>query len=1257
METQGAGVLPPEKLAVTASKNPFGIGVESFFFVPGKTLLEILNEACPEHRGYKAIVFVGDCLILPEYYHCVRPKTGHVISINIAPHGGKKGKNPLRTIVGLALAFAAPIASGAILGTTLASAAVFGTTYGAIFSAALGFAGNALLNVLIPTAKPRAPSLTGSGSKVEDSQTYFIQGARNRLAPFQGVPEVLGTHRITPFLGGQTYAEVSGEFVYSRQIFVHSLGKVQVQDERLGDTPLSLYEEVSKEDFFDGNLADPSTIYPAFVDPNDLNIGLEIEAEDYSVVLTAQDTDEAIVQISFPRGLYAVGPRKGSIDNYFVDYEIRYRPESGGDYESFTYRELRPAPNAFALAHRFVLPERGQYRFEVINLTARNDDIENGRGAYEMVWSGLQSFQNSSPVKATYPVSGKTIRIRGTKQLTGAVDDYNCKASRLIPDWNGEEWVDDQVTSNPASIARYLLTSEFAYDPLDDDEYDGEWLEEWHAFCEENGFRYNTYIDYEADLEELLNEVATAGRASFTIIDNKYSLIIDRPSDIIVNHITQRKSYDYSYERTFSKKIHALRCPFLNEEKGYIQDEVTVYADGYDKNNATEFFTQDFPGVTNAEQIWKLGRYYLAYMEYRPDMHKVTMDIEHIVGTRGKRVKFSQDVAMIGLGTGRVKSVTLDPDDESWVIGVVVDEEIAMSEGQTYGAEFWLDSGEGLKVALNTVAGKSNELTFAARVAVDDAPAAGDLFSWGESQAVTMDALIHSVVPQNELTAEVYLVRYAPQIYDADKGAVPELETVITVPPEFRRPSPPVLGAIQSDEAVQVYNLDGSISSRMVIRLVNGNSGSMEPIVSIRRTGQSAFEDANMVASNDRRVVVEGLEQGVAYDLDIRYRRIGGPSLGSNVISAPLTLNGVVFEGNSAPPPDVENFDITVRSDTVFLSWDPVRVIDLAGYEIRFQPVTSGASWESALRVGPRRGKDDLSAEAPHRIGTYMIKAFDRSGEPVGNYSENAATVVTTIGQLDGLNAVATIEAHSSWDGTFNGTSESGGALQLGSDVQWDDLGTWDDLGMWDYADGEIVDGGSYEFEGPDLGDSYTCVVSAALIVSGANIDDYIDDVGLWDSRETWDGVDPSQYDVRLLIATTNDDPSGSPVYSAYREIQAIGEYTFRHPKFKLVLTSKELNVTPVVSECTVVIDAPDRPESARNISSGTGGKRVNFSDYGGSSFAADCVPSVTFGVNGAYDDMTYTADADGFDVEFFLNSVSVDRVFDYQAQGYGRKS
>lgn len=1244
-------------LSVAASKNPFGIGVEHFYFEPGKTLLSILDESCPEHRNYRALVFIGDHYIEPRFYHCVRPKAGHVIAINIAPHGGKGGKNPLRTIIGLAISFAAPYAAGAILGTSLAATAAFGSiTYGTLLSGALTMVGNLAMNALIPTAKPKAPSLSGGGSKVGESQTYFIQGARNRLLPFGNVPEVLGTHRIVPPQGAQPYTEVSADIVYSRQLFVNSLGKILVKEEKLGDTPLNAYEGVTFENFFNGNLSDPSTIIPARVMPNDLNITLE-RMGDYSVVVTAQDTDEVIIQISFPQGLYETDEGEGEIQRLWVDYDIRYRPEEGGEYVSVPYHLERTANFAFAIAHRFQMPARGQYRFEIRNRTQEFDSVSLGYGANEMIWVGLQSFQNESPVKANYPVSGKALRIKGTKQLSGAVDDYNCVATRLLPDWDGNDWVDDQPTSNPASIARYLLTSPFSFDPLDGDEYDSETLEDWHAFCVENGFTYNAYLDYDADLEELLAEVAAAGRASFTIIDNKYTLIIDRPTNRVVNHISQRKSYNYSYTRSFSKEVHALRVPFINSEKGYVQDEVIVYADGYNKGNATEFFSQDFPGVVTAAQAWKLGRYYLAYIKYRPDMHKVTMDIEHLVGTRGKRVKFSHDVAMIGLGSGRVKSVILDPDDDTWVTGVIVDEEIGLEAGKSYGAEFWLDSGEPLKVSLNTVAGKSNQLDFLVRVAAGDAPVGGEIFSWGEAQAVTMDALIHSVIPQNELTAEVYLIRYAPEIYAADQGTVPDLETVITVPPEFLRPAPPVLGAIQSNEAVQITNIDGSISSRMVIRIINSNSGSIEPLVSIRRTGEAAYEDANVIFASESRIVLEGLQEGRAYDLQIRYRRVGGAALGSNSISAPLQLNGVVFEGNSAPPPAVQNFNINVRATNIFLSWDRVTVIDMDVYEIRFQPVLSGAAWEDATPFGPALSKEVTTAVYSVREGTYLIKARDRQG----NYSEQATLAVTSIGAQDGLNQIFERLEHDDpvggvWGGTKSGTRVSDGFLMLGGIDTIDDWSDFDMVPDFDFGDSGMANEGFYYGNVIDLGEIDRPVLSSSLVTTGANLLLLFDDIADVDAIENWDGGSPSQYEVQTLINYTLDDPNDpDAVWSGFEPLNADRTIEMRAVIPALRLRSLASGITPAVQEFTFRIDVTDRFESGTAIEVGVDGLFVEFEQ----AFSSACVPHVAVAINNMLTGDRYVIDDEGptgFFIRFYdAIDAPVIRRFSFNARGYGR--
>lgn len=1250
MGTQNSGLLQAECLDVAVSNNPFGHGVEFFELTPGMTLGEILNETCPRHKDFKAVIFIGDHYIHPEYYDRVKPKPVDLITVNIAPHGGGGGgKNPLRTILSIALVAAAPYAAGALLGPGIIAGSAFGAqliTTG--LTAAITGIGNLALNALIPPAQPRKGNINSElsgGSKIEESQMYFVQGARNRALPFGSVPEVLGTHRIVPPLAARTYNEVSASKIYARQMFCFSCGKIAVSDERLGNTSLSLYQGVESENFFDGNLNDPSSIMPGIVIQNDTNIELE-EGDDWRTLTTALDTDEFELQFTFPRGLVYYNP-DGVASVLHVYYEIRYAPTGTTDWTVAEFAEIRDDTYAFIVTKGFQVP-RGQYD---IGVRITNKIIGSGTLSFydDMVWSALRSYQHSNPVLAT-GFSGKALKILGSGQLTGAVDDYNCLASRLIRSWDGENWVEDQITSNNAAIARHVLTSEYGRNPLSDDEYDIAGLERWFDFCEEQGFTYDSYLDYEADQEELLQEIAAAGRARFTIVDNKHTIIFDAPSERIVNHITQRKSYNYTYERVFQEPIHGFRCPFINAERDFLQDEIIVYADGYDSSNATRFEQLDFPGVVHAENIYKLARYHLAVLKLRPDMHKVTLYADRLVGTAGQRVKLSHDVALVGLGTGRVKSVILHEEDDTQVVGVTVDEEISLESGKTYSAEFWVYGGSDLTVGLVTNVGTSKTLTFATPVAISAAPQAGDLFSYGITDSVTIDCLIHSVIPNDEYSADVYLIRYAPEVYEAADGPIPVFDPGTTTPPEFAQPSPPVLVSVQSDESVQIENIDGSISNRMVITITHGNSGLVEPIITYRNAGEGVFKEADVVRATDSRIVLEGLEQGKAYDFEIRLRRIAGAVLGSNVISLPLNLNGVTFIGQSTDPPDVENFDITVRSDSVFLSWDKVRVIDLAGYELRFQPVTSGAAWESAIRVGPLRGKEDRSAVAPHRVGTYLIKAFDRTG----NYSDAAAVVTTTVGQLDGLNAVATIEEHPSWSGTLNGTSVDAGVLQLGSDVLWEDLsGNWDSLGMWDYADGEIVNGGTYEFEGPDLGAVYTSVVSASFVVSGSNVSDFMDNVGLWDSRETWDGTDPSQYDVRLQIQTTNDDPAGSPTYSNWRDVLAIGEYTFRQARFRLVLSSRELNVTPLVSECVVTIDAPDRFESANNIASGTGGKRVDFAN----AFAEGCIPTVTFGINGEYDDMSFTADADGFDVEFFLSSVSVDLTFDYQARGFGRKS
>jgi hypothetical protein len=1170
--------------------------------------------------------------------------------------GGGDGKNPLATVLSIALVVAAPYAGAALASsfgfaaTTAAGAASFATI---AFTGAVNAVGGLLINALAPPATPKINSIQSGTASADVSQTYFIQGARNSLTPFGTVPEVLGTHRIVPPLAVQTYTEVSGDIVYSRQMFALSNGKLSVSNERLGETSLDDYTGVSEENFFDGNSTDDSNLIPSIVTQNDLNVTLDLGGAFVSRT-TAANIDEFEVDISFPQGLVTFdtepnqsGAASGDKRTASVTFTIEYAPTGTGSWTSVNKTVTRTLAASFVNSYRFTVP-RGQYDVRIKKISSTGEDTTDTTRD-DASWIVLRSITNENPVNVD-GVSLKALRIQGTDQLNGAVDDYNCDASRKIPDWSGSSWVADQITSNPASIYRFVLLSDTAKTPISSTRVDDSAIQDWHTFCANKGLTYDSYIDYDADRESLLREIAAAGLATPAIVDNKYSVVVDNEKSDIIQHISQRNSFNYSYEKNFATQPHAFRIPFLNKDADYLRDEIIVYDDGYDATNATELEQIDFPGVVTAENNYKLGRHRMAEIRLRPDAHRVTMDIENIVATRGDRVKFSHDVALIGLKTGRVKSVTTSGSD---ITSITVDEQIQMESDKSYSMEFWLSTGESLTVAVNTVAGNTYSLTFSTPVPTSTGLDAGDLFSFGETNSVTIDALVHSITPQEDFLAEIKLIDYAPGVFTAADGTIPTYNNNITTPIEFTRPKAPELVAIQSDEFVQIRNIDNSISSRMVITLKNNNLFGVSTNVLIREIGDDEYAPANTVQKDPERVVIEGLQQGAVYDIRIFYRRLGGAELSSNSLSDFLDINGETFIGEGSPPPDVTGLEITVRGENVRLSWLPVNVIDLDHYEVRFTQQTSGATWANGLALDNTIPANVSSINVPSGIGTYMIKAVDRQG----NYSESPALAVTTVGKLLNLNVVQTITEAPTWAGTNNNTVVDGGELKLGGSDNIDDWALVDDIGLWDYGDAGVAETGTYTFAtSVDLGAVYDNVLSAALSVFGEGVFDEVDSWGLVDDRDNWDGVSPDQYIVEIQVRTTNDDPSGSPTWSEWTPLRPLGEYTARGFEFRLFLARLVDDVTPVVSAVSVTVDMPDRLEDSNGISSGTGGKSVLFNE------AFRAAPTVEITVNdldtGDYMVGPTNVTATGFDIEFF-NSVgtSVDRTFSYVAKGYGRVS
>jgi len=72
-----------------------------------------------------------------------------------------------------------------------------------------------------------------------------------------------------------------------------------------------------------------------------------------------------------------------------------------------------------------------------------------------------------------------------------------------------------------------------------------------------------------------------------------------------------------------------------------------------------------------------------------------------------------------------------------------------------------------------------------------------------------------------------------------------------------------------------------------------------------------------------------------------------------------------------------------------------------------------------------------------------------------------------------------------------------------------------------------------------------------------------------FDARDNFDGDDTSEADAIVYVATTNDDPSGSPVWGSWERLDSM-EVNCRACKFKAILTSFNRDFNIAITELGV---------------------------------------------------------------------------------------
>lgn len=637
----------------------------------------------------------------------------------------------------------------------------------------------------------------------KDDDIFSVRGGSNQMAPWGKIPVVIGKHLVVPYYAGRPYTSIdgtNGEDQYIHQLFCIGYGPLRLSSFKIGESLLAtnaaavrngavdcttgLFTDVTCHVYQDGT---QSSLYPLCTLEDSPNLQLDYNVEHW--LTTPPLTTNISVDITLPRGLYQYDS-DGAVQNHSVTVVVKRRAVgSGTAWASCTTVGTFTLTKALNYTLRYSVNEAvsaDQYEVGVMRTTT--DDADDFRGTSMVEWTAFRSKAADEPVhddvRASYVFVA--LKIKATDQLNGIISQFNVVAEAEVPDWDeagsgDAHWVDGFAV-NPAAAFLWLLRGPMNPDPIPNASIDWGTIEAWWTTCDTAGWTCNGVLSSGERLRDTLGRIAQTGRASLTLRDGLYSVVVDEAKTTEVQHFTPKNVRNFQWTKSFAQMPHALKVNWINADDGWSPNEEIVYDDGYSAVNATRFEQVSLWGVTDKDLVWKWGRYRLAVARLRPEVYTFETDAEGLVCEPGDLVVVSHDAIVVGHYSGRIKSVTLDGGGDC--TSVTIDELVTMVALTDYGLRFRRPDGESIYEDVTTVEGETSTLTFATPIPAADIPAVGDLYTFGEKDVETSPCLVVGVEALEDLGVRIHVVDEAPAVHTADSGVIPAYTSRVSRPPQ-----------------------------------------------------------------------------------------------------------------------------------------------------------------------------------------------------------------------------------------------------------------------------------------------------------------------------------------------------------------------------------------------------------------------------------------------------------------------------------------
>ena len=591
--------------------------------------------------------------------------------------GGGGGKNPLRTVLSIAV-MVASFALGGPLGAAMGISANAGAALGigagvlqqAIGGAIISLAGMALINAVVPAPKPSVPSLSfGSvGAPPAPSPTYSLSAQGNEARLGQPIPVLYGRHLIYPDLATQPYQEFVGNEQYLFQLHVIGQGEYDLEQVRIEDTPITSFEEVETEVVGPGGVV---TLFETDVVTAPEVAGQELRSTgdggDWVGPFTANPAETEAghigIDVVFARGLYYANDG-GGLDARSAQWEVQARAidDDGlavGDWVMLGTESYSAATNsALRLSTKYAVAP-GRYEVRMIRL----DTIDtSSRAGHELRWGALRAYLEGAPEfgqeagsgGAATGIQGVTllaVKMRATDNLSQRSSRMiNCVVTRRLPVWDPVAgWSAPQPTRSIAwafaDAGRASYGAKLADARID--------LAALHALDQvwtERGDTFDGVFDGAMTVWEALTRIARCGRAVPVLQGGIVRLFRDAAQTLPVAMFGPRNiakgSFKIQYIMPGEDTADAVTVEFFNARTWKPDEITTSLPDSAAEKPAKVILF----GCTDEAQAAREGLYMAADNRYRRKLVSWRTELDGLIPTYGDLVAVTHDMPRWGQG-------------------------------------------------------------------------------------------------------------------------------------------------------------------------------------------------------------------------------------------------------------------------------------------------------------------------------------------------------------------------------------------------------------------------------------------------------------------------------------------------------------------------------------------------------------------------------------------------------------------------------